>query len=136
MVLPHLPTVCGKRQWVNIYMSTISRRPSITKCLRSYKFGLPKYYLPTSTGMGYSRINFGSFSFWSHRYYYYYYYYYYSNDTTAHCGLWPVEQCPSIFSYLPPTLSFFSLPALDLFLLPLSIFSWVFPFFSSLPVLE
>ena len=38
------------------------------------------------------------------------------------------------FSYLPPTLSIFSLPALaDLFLLPLSIFSWVFPFFSSLP---
>ena len=43
---------------------------------------------------------------------------------------------PSIFPYLPPTLSIFSLPALDLFLLPLSIFSWVFPFFSSLPVLE
>ena len=51
-----------------------------------------------------------------------------SIDTTAHCGLWPVEQCPSIFSYLPPTLSIFSLPAHeDLFLLPLSIFSWVFP---------
>ena len=60
-----------------------------------------------------------------------------SIGTTAHRGLWPVEQCPSIFSYLPPTLSIFSLPALeDLFLLPLSIFSWVFPFFSSLPVLE
>ena len=43
----------------------------------------------------------------------------------------------SIFSYLPPTLSIFSLPALeDLFLLPLSIFSWVFSFFPSLPVLE
>jgi len=57
--------------------------------------------------------------------------------TTARCGLWPVEQCPSIFSYLPPTLSIFSLPALeDLFLLHLTIFSWVFPFFSSLPVLE
>ena len=27
-----------------------------------------------------------------------------SIGTTAHCGLWPVEQCPSIFSYLPPTL--------------------------------
>jgi len=41
------------------------------------------------------------------------------------------------FSYLPPTLSVFSLPALeDLFLLFLSIFSWVFTFFSSLPVLE
>ena len=53
-----------------------------------------------------------------------------------HSQFWPVEQCPSIFSYLPPTLSTFSLPALeDLFLLPLSIFSWVFPFFSSLPVL-
>ena len=53
-----------------------------------------------------------------------------SISTRAHCGLWPVEQCSSIFSYLPPTLSIFSLPALeDLFLLPLSIFSWVFPFF-------
>ena len=41
------------------------------------------------------------------------------------------------FSYLPPTLSIFSNPALeDLFLVPLSIFSWVFPLFSSLPVLE
>jgi len=60
-----------------------------------------------------------------------------SIGTTAHCGLWPAEQCPSIFSYQPPTLSIFSLPALeDLFLLPLSIFSWVFPFISSLPVLE
>ena len=59
-----------------------------------------------------------------------------SIGTTVHCGLWPVEQCPSIFSYLPPSLSIFSLPALeDLFLLPLSIFPWVFPF-SSLPVLE
>ena len=55
--------------------------------------------------------------------------------TTAHCGLWPIEQCPSIFSYLPPNLSIFSLPALeDLFLLPLYIFPWDFPFFSSLPV--
>ena len=60
-----------------------------------------------------------------------------SIGTTAHCELWPVEQCPSIFSYLPPTFSIFSLSALeDLFLLPLSIFSWVFPFFSSIPVLE
>ena len=59
-----------------------------------------------------------------------------SIGTTAHCGLWPVEQCPSIFSYLPPTL-IFSLPALeDLFRPPLSIFSWVFPIFSSLPFLE
>ena len=67
-------------------------------------------------------------------------YYYYSSSfisTTAHYGLWPVEQCSSIFSYLPPTHSIFSLPALeDLFLLPLSIFSWAFPFFSSLPVRE
>ena len=64
-------------------------------------------------------------------------YYYYSIGTTAHCELWPVEQCPSIFSYLPPTLSIYLLPALeDLFLLPLSILSWVFPFFSSLPILE
>ena len=60
-----------------------------------------------------------------------------STGTTSHCGLCPVEHHPSIFSYLPPTLSIFSLPALkDLFLLPLSILSWVFPFFSSLPVLE
>ena len=59
-----------------------------------------------------------------------------SIGTTAHCGLWPVEQCPFIFSYLPPTLFIFSLQALeDLFLLSLSIFSWVFPFFSSLTVL-
>ena len=51
-----------------------------------------------------------------------------SIGTTAHCGLWPVEQCPSIFSYLTPTLSIFSLPALeDLFLLPLSILSWSSP---------
>ena len=49
-----------------------------------------------------------------------------SIGTTAHCGLWPVEQRPSIFFYLPPTLSIFSLPALeDLFLLPLSFFSCV-----------
>ena len=55
-----------------------------------------------------------------------------SIGTTAHCGLWPVEQCPSIFSYLPPTFTIFSLPALeDLFLLPLSILSWVFPFVST-----
>ena len=41
------------------------------------------------------------------------------------------------FTHLPPTLCIFSLPAIeDLFLLPLSIFSWVFPLFSSLPVLE
>ena len=60
-----------------------------------------------------------------------------SIGTTAHCGLWSVEQCPSIVSYLPPTLSILSLSALeDLFLLPLSILSWVFRFFSSLPVPE
>ena len=41
------------------------------------------------------------------------------------------------FPHLPPTLSIFSLQALeDLFVLPLSILSWVFPFFLSLPVLE
>ena len=51
--------------------------------------------------------------------------------------LCPVEQCSSISSHLLPTLSIFSLPALeDLFLLPLFIFSWVFPFFPSFPVLE
>jgi hypothetical protein len=44
---------------------------------------------------------------------------------------------PPFFSYLSPTLSIFSLLALEeLFLLPLSIFSWVFPYVSSLPVLE
>ena len=57
--------------------------------------------------------------------------------TTAHCGLWPVKQYPSIFFYPSPTLSIFSLPALeDLFLLPLSILSRVFPFTSSLQFLE
>jgi hypothetical protein len=60
-----------------------------------------------------------------------------SIGTTARCGLWPVEKYPSIFSYLSPTLSIFSLLALeDLFLLPLFIFSWVFPYVSSIPVLE
>jgi hypothetical protein len=28
-----------------------------------------------------------------------------STGTTARCGLWPVEQDPSIFPYLSPTLS-------------------------------
>ena len=42
-----------------------------------------------------------------------------SIGTTAHCGLWPVEQYPSIFFYPSPNLSIFSLPALEhLFLLP------------------
>jgi hypothetical protein len=56
---------------------------------------------------------------------------------TARCGLWPVEQYLSIFPYLSSTLSIFSLPELeDLFLLLLSILSWVFLFVSSLPVLS
>ena len=60
-----------------------------------------------------------------------------SVGTTAHCGFWPVEQYLSIFPYLSPTLSIFSLPALeDLFPFLLSILSWVFLFVSSLPVLE
>jgi len=60
-----------------------------------------------------------------------------SIGTTARCVLWPVEHRPSIFSYLPPTLSIFSFPALeDLYLLPLSILSWAFPSASSLPVPE
>jgi hypothetical protein len=64
-------------------------------------------------------------------------FFFFSTGSTARCGLWPVEQYPSIFSYLSPTLSIFSFLALeDLFLLPLSIFSWVFPYVSSLPVLE
>jgi hypothetical protein len=51
-----------------------------------------------------------------------------SVGATACCGLWPIEQYLSIFPYLSPTLSIFSLPALeDLFLL-LSILSWVFLF--------
>ena len=59
-----------------------------------------------------------------------------SIGTTAHCGLRPVEQCPSYFSYLSPTPSIFSLPPLeDLFLLPLSIFSWVFPLFHAARVI-
>ena len=66
-----------------------------------------------------------------------FFFFFFFIGTTAHSLLWPVEQCPSIFSYLPPTLSIFLLKAVeDLFLLPLSIFSWVFPFFSSLPILE
>jgi len=41
-----------------------------------------------------------------------------SFGATARCGLWPVEQYLSIFPYLSPTHSIFSLPALeDLFLL-------------------
>jgi len=60
-----------------------------------------------------------------------------SVGATALCGLWPVEQYLLIFPYLSPTLSIFSLPALeDLFMLLLSILSWVFLFVSSLPVLE
>jgi hypothetical protein len=60
-----------------------------------------------------------------------------SVGATAHCGLWPVKKYLSIFSYLTPTLSISSLPALeDLFLLLLSIISWVFLFVSSLAVLE
>ena len=60
-----------------------------------------------------------------------------SIGAAARCGLWPVEKCPSILSYLSPTLSIFSHPALeDLFLLHLSILSWVFLFVSSLLVLE
>jgi hypothetical protein len=60
-----------------------------------------------------------------------------SIGATALCGLWPVEQYLSIFPYLSPTLSIFSLPALEnLFPLLLSSLSWVFLFISSLPVLE
>jgi len=60
-----------------------------------------------------------------------------SVGATTRYGLWPVEQYVSIFSYLSPTLSIFSLPALeDLFLLLLSILSWGFLFVLSLPVLE
>ena len=60
-----------------------------------------------------------------------------SIGTTACCRLWPVEQCCSILSCLSPTLSIFSFLTLeDLFLLPLSILSWVSLFVSSLPVLE
>jgi len=60
-----------------------------------------------------------------------------SVGTTARCGLWPVEQYLSIFPYLSPPLSIFSLTTLeDLFPLLLSILSWVFLFVSSLLVLE
>jgi hypothetical protein len=60
-----------------------------------------------------------------------------SVGATARCGFWPVEQYLSICPYLSLTLSIFSLPALeDLFILLLSILSWVFLFVSSLPVLE
>jgi hypothetical protein len=58
-----------------------------------------------------------------------------SVGATARCGLWPVEQYLSICPYLSPTLSIFSLPALeDLFQLLLSILFWVFLFVSSLSV--
>jgi hypothetical protein len=44
---------------------------------------------------------------------------------------------PPFFPYLLPTLSIFSLPALeDLFLLLLSSLSWIYLFVSSLRVLE
>jgi hypothetical protein len=59
-----------------------------------------------------------------------------SVGATARCGLWPVEQYLSISPYLSPTVSIFSLPALEDLILLLSIFSWAFPFVSSLPVLE
>jgi hypothetical protein len=45
-----------------------------------------------------------------------------SIGVTARCGLWPVEQCPSILSYLSPTLSVFSLPTLEDFFLLFSPF--------------
>jgi len=46
--------------------------------------------------------------------------------STVRGGLWPVEKFSSIFSYLSPTLTYFSLLALeDLFLLLLSSLSWV-----------
>jgi hypothetical protein len=32
---------------------------------------------------------------------------------TVHCGLWPVEHYPSIFPYLSPILSIFSLPVIE-----------------------
>ena len=49
--------------------------------------------------------------------------------------LWALA-CRTVSFHFSPSLSIFSLPALeDLFLLPLSIFSWV-SLFSSLPVLE
>jgi hypothetical protein len=60
-----------------------------------------------------------------------------SIGATARCGLWPVEQYLSIFPYLSPTFSIFSLPALgDLFLLLHFVLSWVFLFVSPLPFLE
>jgi hypothetical protein len=65
---------------------------------------------------------------------------YYSSffvGAAACCGFWPVEKYFSVCPYLSPILSIFSLPALEnLFLLLLSILSWVFLFVSSLPVLE
>ena len=59
-----------------------------------------------------------------------------SIGTTAPCGF-GLSNDIHPFSYLPPTLSIFSLPTLEaLFLLPPSIHSWVFPLASSLPFLE
>jgi hypothetical protein len=59
-----------------------------------------------------------------------------SVGATARCGLWPVEKYLSIFPYPSPTLSIFSLPALEDLFLILSILTWVFLFVSSLTVLE
>jgi hypothetical protein len=57
-----------------------------------------------------------------------------SIGATARCGLWPVEQYLSVFPYLSPILSIFSLPTLeDLFLPLLPIISWVFLYVLPLP---
>ena len=57
--------------------------------------------------------------------------------TIAHCGLWPVEQCPSHFSLSATNSLHLLTPSTwrSLFT-PLSIFSYVFPFFLFLPVRE
>jgi hypothetical protein len=78
-------------------------------------------------------INIGANNF----FFFFFFFFFFSIGTTARCGLWVVEQYPSTFSYLSPTLSIFSLLALeDLFLFPLSIYSWVLPYVSSLQFLS
>jgi hypothetical protein len=86
---------------------------------------VPVYYIPTYAQISSVNLNSSSSSYSS------------PLALQSAVGFGLSNNIPPFFSYLSPTLSIFSLLALeDLFLLPLSIFSWVFPYVSSLPVLE
>ena len=75
--------------------------------------------------------------YWNRRHYYYYYYYFFFHWHYSPLRALACRTMSFHFFPMPPSLPIISLPAFeDLFLLPLSIFSSVFPFFSSLPVLE